>query len=113
MPPQTSDRTPAPGTVEEITRIAIDRYRPVYSDAGSPTGSHRPPSPSHTGPRNTWSDDTSSHSWHHPATLRARLTVKQVCAECGPRFQCLDIYAVALAAVGVIWFRHSGRSASR
>ena len=41
-------------------------------------GHRRPATPSHRGPRNTWSDGTSSHIWHHLATLRNRLTVKQV-----------------------------------
>jgi hypothetical protein len=41
----------------------------------------RPATPNHTGPRNTWSDGTSSHVWHHPATRRTRLTVKQVHGE--------------------------------
>jgi phage terminase small subunit len=86
MPPQTSDQTPTPGTVVKITRIATDRYRPVHSDAGSPTGSQRPPSPSHTGPRNTWSDGTSSHIWHHPATLPARLRPPQSLGESGRAF---------------------------
>lgn len=38
----------------------------------------RPATPSHTGPRDTWSDGTSSHVCHHSATLRDCLTVKQV-----------------------------------
>ena len=48
---------------------------------GSLTGCQRPPAPSHTQPnrpRDTWSGDTSSDMWHHPATQRNRLTVKQV-----------------------------------
>ena len=40
---------------------------------------HRcPATPSYVQPRNTWPDGTSSRIWHHPATLRPRLTVKQV-----------------------------------
>jgi hypothetical protein len=38
----------------------------------------RPATPSDTGPRNSWSDSTSSHVCHHLATLCGRLTVKQV-----------------------------------
>lgn len=41
----------------------------------------RQATPSHTRPRITWSDDTPSLIWHHPATQRNRLTVKQVCRE--------------------------------
>ena len=43
-------------------------------------GHSHPPTLSHTGPRNTWSDGTSSHVWHHQATLRNRLILKQVLA---------------------------------
>ena len=49
-------------------------------------GHSHPPMLSHTGPRNTRSDGTSNHIWHHPATLRNRLTVKQVYEDCGPMF---------------------------
>lgn len=64
------------------TRIhsAGSRGRPG-SPTGSLTGCQRPPPPSHVQPqrpRNTWSDGTSSHIWHRLATLRNRLTVKQV-----------------------------------
>jgi len=48
------------------------------SPNGSLSGSQRPQSPSHTQPRNTCSDGTSSHVRHHPATLRLRLILKQV-----------------------------------
>ena len=37
-----------------------------------------PATPSYVQPRNTWPDGTSSFVWHHPATPRPRLTVKQV-----------------------------------
>ncbi len=44
--------------------------------AGSPNGSlrssQRPQSPSHTQPRNAWSDGTSSRAEHHPATQPPR-----------------------------------------
>jgi hypothetical protein len=40
--------------------------------------SSRSGTPSHAGPRNTWSDGTSRHVQHHPATLRNRLKLKQV-----------------------------------
>ena len=46
--------------------------------SGSLTGRQRPQSPSHTRPRNAWSDDSSSPVWRHPATMRNCLTVKQV-----------------------------------
>jgi hypothetical protein len=41
-------------------------------------GHRRPATPSHTKPRDTWSDGTSSHVCHHPATPRNRLILKQV-----------------------------------
>jgi hypothetical protein len=40
-----------------------------------------PATPSYVQPRNTWPDGTSSLVWHHPATPRPRLTVKQVHTE--------------------------------
>ena len=40
-------------------------------------GHSHPPTLSHTGPRNTWSDGTSSLVWHHLATLQNRLILKQ------------------------------------
>ena len=42
-------------------------------------GHSHPATLSHTGPRNTWSDGTSSQVWHYPATQRIRLILKQVC----------------------------------
>jgi putative transposase len=44
-------------------------------------GHGRPATPSLIEPRNTCSDCTSSDVWHHPATLRNRLSVKQVYKE--------------------------------
>jgi len=41
-------------------------------------GHRYPATPGHTEPRNTWSDGTSSHVWHHPATFCDRLVLKQV-----------------------------------
>jgi hypothetical protein len=43
-----------------------------------------PATPSYVQPRNTWPDGTSSLVWHHPATPRPRLTVKQVYKEFVP-----------------------------
>jgi len=48
------------------------------SPIGSLTGCQRPPPPSHTQPRNTWSDGISSLVCDHPATLRNCLILKQV-----------------------------------
>ena len=41
-------------------------------------GQSCPATPSYVQPRNTWPDGTSSLVWHHPATPRPRLTVKQI-----------------------------------
>ncbi len=41
-------------------------------------GHHHPATPSHIRRRNACPDGTSSLVWHHPATLRNCLTVKQV-----------------------------------
>jgi hypothetical protein len=76
-------------------------------------GHSHPPTLSHTGPRNTWSDGTSSHVWHHQATLRNRLTVKQVHGSpsyCRARHQCslakiLSIASAPTVITGRIWWR--------
>ncbi len=44
-------------------------------------GHSRQAATSHAGPRNDCSDGKSGHAWRHPATLRNRLTVKQVRTE--------------------------------
>ena len=41
-------------------------------------GHRRLTTSSHTEPRNTGPGTIARHVWHHPATLRPRLTVKQV-----------------------------------
>jgi hypothetical protein len=41
-------------------------------------GHRRRATPSDRGPRNTWSDGTSSHIWHRLATLRNRLMLNQI-----------------------------------
>jgi len=48
------------------------------SPTGSLTGSQPPPSSSHIGPHNTWSESPSSLACHHPATQFTRLILKQV-----------------------------------
>jgi len=76
-------------------------------------GHNHPPTLSHTGPRNTWSDSTSRGVWHHQATLRNRLTVKHVHGEspnCRARDQCslakiLSIASAPTVMTGRIWWR--------
>jgi hypothetical protein len=64
-------------------------FRRIRVVAGSPTGSltgcQRSQSSSHTGPRSTCSDGTSSHVCHHPATQRVRLILKQVSRTVGAK----------------------------
>jgi hypothetical protein len=50
---------------------------PVGSLTGT-NGHNHPATPSHTEPRNTCSEDTSSLVWHHMAILRLRLILEQV-----------------------------------
>jgi hypothetical protein len=67
-------------------------------------GRSRPGTLSHTGPRDTWSDGTSRHVQHHPATLRNRLKLKQVHAQ-SPLFPLLISLTLVGTAVRSATFR--------
>jgi len=69
---------------------------PVAEVAQLAANGHRhPATASHTRPRDTQSNGTSSHVCHHTATPQNRLTVKQVYEDCGPTFRTRDIDAIA------------------
>lgn len=57
---------------------AGSRLAPLTVAQLAANGHRLPAALRHTGPRDTWTDGTSSHVCHHEAILRYRLTIKQV-----------------------------------